>query len=43
MIVHGFHDWSEADVEHGQVFEGLGVPVDLDFLSFRADESLATW
>ena len=38
MVVDVFHDWSEADVEHGEVFEGLRVPVDLDLLSFGAGE-----
>lgn len=36
VVINVLHDWSKTDTEHGQVFEGLPVPVNLDLLSLGA-------
>ena len=43
VVVNIFHDRSETNAEHCQVFEGLPVPIDFDLLSLRAALETLTW
>lgn len=40
MVVNVFHNRGKADVDKGQIFEGLVVPVDLYSLSLGAKRGL---